>query len=295
MSEVTTEIQHANTEASRIEAGTGAGSADNATTQRALEILLGKNSADTSDDVQGEGNDESAGNDDAGNDPKGNKKPIKTIADAAERLGIKIEDLYKLEVSIADGQDAEKFSVGALKDAMKERTDFKFQQLAWENDKTEQEGSLLRSRNELVELLSLLPKEAIQPQVITSIREKHDAALKLERERTALVIPDWKDETKKAADVDAMRAHLVRSGFPPNYLNSVSDHRTMKYIRDNMIREKRIAEALALVKPKTAKGQSPSPRGNSMRSASQPTAQQRGNTGESQRIDAVKKLLLNNR
>jgi hypothetical protein len=286
-------VQHANTEAARIEAGTGADSASNETTQRALAILLGKDNEGISDDLQSEENDEGVGKGANGVDSKGSKKPIKTIADAAERLGLKIEDLYKLEVSIADGQDSEKFSVGALKDAMKDRSDFKFQQLRWGEDKAEQEGELLRSRNEIVELLAMMPKEAIKPEVISKIREKHDATLKLERERTLNVIKEWRDEKVRGADIDAMREHLTRAGFPANYLGQISDHRTMRYIRENMLREQRIQQALAMVKPKQPKGQAPSQRGNSMRSASQPTAQQRGNTGESQRIQAVKNLLLN--
>jgi hypothetical protein len=278
------EVEHANTDAARIEAGTGADSASNETTQRALEILLGKEPA-ADEDVQDNASIEDR-------KAEGTKKPIKTIADAAERLGMKIEDLYKLEVSIADGQEAEKFSVGALKDAMKDRTDFKFQQLRWGEDKAEQEGELLRSRNELVELMAMMPKETIKPEVIAKIREKHDATLKLERERTLNVIKEWKDEKTRGADIDAMREHLTRAGFPANYLNQVSDHRTMRYIRENMLREQRIQQALAMVKPKQPKGQAPSPRGSSMRSASQPTAQ-RGKTGESQQIQAVKNLLLN--
>jgi len=270
------QVDNANTDAAKIEAGTGNSSESNDTTQRALEILLGKEPTSKEQSTE--------------KGAQATNKPIKTILDAASKLGLKPEDFYKLEVAIAEGENAEKFTVGALKDAMKDRADFKFQQLQWGEDKATSEGELLRSRNELVELMSMLPKESIKPEVVNKIREKHDATLKLERERTLNVIKEWSNETQRTADLDAMREHLTKAGFPANYLNQVSDHRTMRYIRENMLRERRISEALAMVKPKQLNGQAPSPRGSSLRSASKPTAQ-RGTTGESQRIEAVKNLL----
>jgi hypothetical protein len=267
-----------------MESGTNIDPASNDLTKQALDILMGKSA-----DASGDGDEEPK-------KPDGKKGTPKTFTEAAERLGIKPEEFYKLTVAMG-GDEEESFTVGALKDAMKERTDFKLEQLRFGEHKAEQEGELMRSRNELSELLSLLPKEAIKPEVINKIREKHETALKLERERTMNVIPEWKDEGKRTADIAGMREHLSKAGFPANYLNNVSDHKTMRYIRENMLREQRIAQALALVKPKQQKGQAPSPRGSSMKSPNAPANQQgrRGGTAaEGQKISQIKDLLRGN-
>jgi hypothetical protein len=254
--------------------------------RKALDILTGR---DTDLDEQPEGEERA---EDGKPKDKGPKAKPKTIAEAAERLGLKLEELYGLEVSVADGNDAEKFTVGALKDAMKERTDHKLEQIRWGEEKANQEGELMRSRNELTELMQLLPPGSLKPEVLAKVREKHDATLKLERERIFQVIPEWKDEAKRGADLDAMREHLERSGFPKGYLNNVSDHKTFRYIRENMLREQRITQALALVKPKAPKSkQAPSTSGSTTKGPRMPTGVQRGNSAEGQKVSAVKDIL----
>lgn len=262
----------------------------NETMRKALDILSGKEPKGE-DDADNSGADGGAADDgDKGSRGASKGKP-KTIIEAAERLGIKPEDFYKLEVSIEEDGEAQPFTLSALKDAHKERQNFQLEQLEWGENKATQEGELLRSRNEIVELLSMLPKEAIKPEVINKIRQKHDASIKLENERTLNVIPEWKNEQRRTDEMGAMREHLTKAGFPTNYLNNVSDHRTMRYIRENMLREQRITKALSMIKLKTPKGQAPTPRGNSMRGAPKPTTAQRGNAAEGQKISAITNLL----
>jgi len=185
------------------------------------------------------------------------KGEIKTLHDAAERLGVKVEDLYALQVGLPG--DETKYTLGELKDAFAGRDDFTVQQLEWEEQRAKQEGDLLRSRNELTELLSLLPETALKPEVLSKIREKHGATLARERQLTLEVIPAWQDESVREADLAGIQDHLSRAGFPSGYLRNVSDHRTMRYIRENYLREKRINDALARVKKKEpTKAQKPS-------------------------------------
>lgn len=268
---------------SRMEAGQNDPN-NNDQMRKALDILTGR---DVDTNEQPEGEDRA----DEGKPKDKTKKPLKTISDAAERLGISVDDFYKLELSIADGQDAEKLSVGAVKDEMKNRADFAMDKIRWAEERTEQEGELMRSRNELTELLALIPKTSLTPEIMTKIREKHVATQKIERERIFQVIPEWKVDTKREADLSSMRDHLDK-WFPKNYLNNVSDHRTFKYIRDNMLREQRIAQALALVKPKQPKSkQAPSTSGSTTKGPSKPTTQQRGTNAEGQKVAQVKEIL----
>lgn len=180
--------------------------------------------------------------------PKGKPKGLK---DLAERLELKPEDLYALEIPTADGKTK---TLGQLKDAAAKEGDLSVRELAFEESRSRQEGELLRAQSELRELVAALPKTAVKPEVLETIRQKHEAVLKRERARTLEVIPEWQDEAKRTEEIAGIVEHLKGYGFPANYLQSVFDHRTLKYIRENWQREQRIRKALEQVeamKPKT--------------------------------------------
>lgn len=196
----------------------------------------------------------SKGEEDAGNveeTPKGEKttEPPKTLHDVADRLGVGVEELYSLEFGMPD--DAENtYTLGDLKDHFAERDSFGVDKLQWEEQRAEMDRENLRARNELRDLLSMLPKEALSNELISTLREKQTQTAERERAATLDVIPAWKDEQVQAADREGMIAHLERSGYPSGYLDRISDHVTIHYIRENYLREKRINEALERVKRK---------------------------------------------
>lgn len=171
-------------------------------------------------------------------------KPLKALKDLAERLELAPEALYAIEVPMSDGKT---MSLGQLKDAAAKQGDFTVRELAFEEQRTRQEGELLRAQGELRELIAALPQSAIKPETLELIRQKHEANLKRERTKTLEVIPEWSDETKRTEEIGGIVEHLKDYGFPANYLQSVYDHRTLKYIRDNYLREQRIRKALEQV------------------------------------------------
>lgn len=217
------------------------------------------------------------------------KKELKTIADAAERLGIPIEKLYELEFGV--GNDQQKYSLGKLKDHFTARNDFEIERLRWGETKAQQEADNVRARNEVLELVSLLPKDAIKPEVMTKLRERHTAHITRENARTLEVIPDWKDEKVREADMAGMREHLTSAGFPAKYLDNIIDHLSMRYIRANYLREKRINEALALVKPKQPETPAQRPSGNRGNARAERRQSVIRGSGESQQVKAVSELL----
>jgi hypothetical protein len=91
-----------------------------------------------------------------------------------------------------------------------------------------------------------------------------------EERLTATAIPEWADETIEDKDRLAMREYLGEYGFPENYLESVVDHRTLKFIRDAMQRKVRIEKALAQVKTVSKPGHSPSGRPGKARAKTPP-------------------------
>ena len=120
----------------------------------------------------------------------------------------------------------------------------------FEEQRTQAVNQLVREKAELQELLNELPATALKPETLTKLRERLEAEKQVERERALELIPDWKDEDKRAQDIKEMAAHLVEYGFTPTELASVKDHRWFRYIRESMKREQRIKAALAQVRKK---------------------------------------------
>lgn len=179
----------------------------------------------------------------AGDSPeKGKPTDLKSLA---ERLATKPEDLYAIKVPMPNGESR---TLGELKDLAAKQDEFTLRELEFEEERQRKEGELIRAQDELREMLAALPKEAIKPEMLDKIRQKHEATLKLEREKTLDVIPEWRDEDRRTEDVRGMIEHLKGYGFPENYLTNVVSHRMLRYIRDNWLREQRIRKALEAVK-----------------------------------------------
>lgn len=190
---------------------------------------------------------EPGGDDDSakprGSDEKATPTKFNELAGAVD---LDLDALYKLEVTLDDG--AEPVTIEKLKDSYKERGDFDLKVMEFEEQRTQQANDLVRAKAELQEILQALPANAIKPDVLKRIRDKSERAASEERQRTLDAIPDWKNDEARAADLSAMAEHLQAYGFPVNQLENLVDHRWQRYIRDNMLRERRVREAIAKVK-----------------------------------------------
>ncbi len=180
--------------------------------------------------------------DDSGSE---NASPTK-FNDLAGKLGMELDDLYKLEITQAE--DGTPVTIENLKDNHSKQADFSMREIEFEERRTKQESELMRAQEELRELMAALPEKAIAPEVLQKVRDKHDAQVNLERRRTMEVIPEWQDEKTRTADIEGMADHMKQYGYPVDYLERVADHRQIKYIRDNWQREQRIRSALAKVR-----------------------------------------------
>jgi len=192
---------------------------------------------------------EQPGDDDAGasGDESGSDDaPPTKFNDLAGKLGIELDDLYKLEVSQAE--DGTPVTVENLKDAHAKQADLTLREIEFEERRTKSEAGLMQAQEEVRELLAALPEKAVKPEVMQKIRDKHEAHRQVERERTIEVIPEWTDQETRTADMAGMSEHLKQYGYPVDHLERVADHRQIKYIRDNWQREQRIRKALAAVK-----------------------------------------------
>ncbi len=194
--------------------------------------------------------DEPTGNGDAGEKPK--KAKLSDLKGLAEQLGVEVKDLYGIKIPSA--KEGESFTLGELKDEMQKRSDFTVRELQWEEDRQAKQAEFSRAEGELRELLSALPVEALNPQVVEAARRKFADHVKAEQAKTLEAIPEWRDTARFDADMAEMAEHLAGYGFAPNYLATVNDARTLRYIRDNHLREKRVRAALASVTEKKTPG-----------------------------------------
>lgn len=205
-------------------------------------------------------------------------KPPTVLREVAERLGVQPDALYKIAIPLPNGKS---MTLGALKDAAAAQGDFSVRELEFETRRTRQEGDLLRAQQELRDIVAALPEAARKPELLETVRKRADARLKAERQRTLDVIPEWEDEERRTQDMAGIVDHLKGFGFPANYLEGISDHRVIKYIRDNWILQVRVQKAL-----EAAKEETPEPHRKSPSNRKPPTKEhQKGQHARRQSLD----------
>lgn len=180
-------------------------------------------------------------------------QPPETFDLLSKRLGLKPEQLYNVKIPLRDG--AEPLTIGQLKDRVGEVVDLETRELQFEQRRMQSEGELLRSQAEIREILAMIPKEHIKPEVVEKIRKRHDANMATERRMTLEHIPEWRDEKRRAEDLQGMIEFMGNYGFDDTFIGTVSDHRAIKFIRDMYIRDKRIQKALSQVTTPDTRGQ----------------------------------------
>jgi hypothetical protein len=178
-----------------------------------------------------------------GND-KEKAKP-EMFNDLAEAHGIKLDDLYKLKVTTADGETV---TIEELKSLQTKQDDIVLRDLEFEETRAGKEGQLRQAQNEISEIVAALPAGTIKPAMLDKLRAKNVARVELEQSRTLTAIPTWSDEPTRTSDMKGMTTHLERFGFPSDYLGSVVDHRMFVFIRESHLREQRIKNALERVR-----------------------------------------------
>ncbi len=180
--------------------------------------------------------------------PQETVKPPKTLIELAELTGIKVEDLYAIEIPAAeDGGESQSF--GKLKDLAASESDFAGRELQFEERRVQFGNDQAKARAELETVLKSLPPGAIKPEVLAAARKEREVMLDREAVRVLDVIPEWSNDEIKRADLAGIGEHLVQYGFESGHVDQVADHRMLRYMRDNFTRMKLVEKALAGVKP----------------------------------------------
>lgn len=190
------------------------------------------------------------------NTPDDPNAPLDSIERLMKRHKLTPEQAYAIKIPMANG--AEPLTIGQLKDKIQDLSNFEIEQVQFDERRIRQEGELLRSQNELRDILAMLPKEAITPKVLEAIHKRQDATTKRERQLTVEHIPSWRDDKKRDEEINAMQEMLADYGFDESFLHSVVDHRAMKFIRDTMLIRQRIRKSLENVRDPAGTRKNPS-------------------------------------
>ena len=238
---------------------------------------------------QDDGNDDQDGKPSDGEDQQKDGK-LDSLDAVAAKLGVEKSDLYELAITQpGDGED--RVTIGQLADIAKDKGQLELDRLEFDERVQKREADLMRAQQEVTEIVSLLPKAAISKDLLNAVAKRMAQTQDKERGQTLLAIPEWKDQAREDADRLEMSKHLEPYGFAGNYLDSIHDHRTLKYIRDNMQREGNMKRALEAV-TKLRKGDGKKP-GKKAPAAKKPGPARRaaGRRSETEKVEAVAELL----
>ena len=185
-----------------------------------------------------------SGNSEAvGNDAENAK--LEMFNDLVESSGLELNDLYKLQVSVGEGETV---TIEELKALHSKQDDFVLRELESEETRAAKETALLQAQTELAEIVAALPEGTIKPAILEKMRAKNATRISVEQSRTLDAIPTWKNDDARTQDMTGMAAHLERFGFPSNHLGAIVDHRMLVFIRESFLRETRIRKALERVR-----------------------------------------------
>ena len=171
-------------------------------------------------------------------------KVVESLQTLAEQAGISLEEIYKIEIPLQDGRGT--MALGKLKDNVTEAARVDEMHEALDVSRTDFENEMIRARQELSQVLALLPE--LPPELLTKAKADHIAHQ--DKERTALlqVKPEWADPAKFASAQDEILEAVKDYGFGRADLNLILDHRLTKLLHDFAGLKQRVAKANARLK-----------------------------------------------
>ena len=148
----------------------------------------------------------------------------------AERLGIDVDEVYGIKFKYGD--DGESMSLGELKDLGTRVKTIDQEAETLEVDRTSLENDNMTSRAEIQNIVSMLPMEAITPQLVAAARQQHNNLVQNERVALLSAIPAWTEPTVELEARGEILENLKQYGFKAVEVNHMMDHRLIKMIHD---------------------------------------------------------------
>jgi hypothetical protein len=186
-----------------------------------------------------------------GEQPKG---PPKDLNELAERLGVKVSDLYGM--AIPTGHGREPLTLGKVKDRYDSWASLEADRLAASEERVRGDAELTRARQELQELMSVIPREQLlNKEVLQRVAARVAARNQALDAQVIEAIPAWKDETIQTTERKDITTMLEGYGLTAPEVKAIRDPRLVKFLRDAVRREQQVRKALASVQKVTKKPQ----------------------------------------
>ena len=214
--------------------------------------------------------------------------PDLTLTELAKKLGVKSSDLFNTPMMLSDHGDP--VTLGTIKDKLQDAERIRGRETDIEENALTQENALMVARQELRAIVAVLPE--ITPELAQKAQAHLNEQAKVERSALLNAVPAWRDEVVKTADTERIVEHLKPYGFSPNDLAAVYDHRLLKYVRDNMLREQKFRAARDSLKPNGKNRKTNKPTGKRPKVAATPDIQAAtASTDDRQKVSAIAGLI----
>lgn len=201
----------------------------------------------------------------AGDDKKpGKPKKPKNFGDLAKALAVEEKSLYDVEVPSSRAGE-KPFTLGQLKDLMKERDDFAVASLKLDEDRRTLEREKVNAEAELKEMLAALPENSLKPEAVKKIRDVIERKRGQARALIVENIPEWTDPVVRESELKAITEHLSGYGIPASFLLANLEHGVVRMIRDAQKLAEKVSKALKAVEERRGK-----PLGTSRKSEPKP-------------------------
>jgi hypothetical protein len=185
------------------------------------------------------------GDDGEHGESRANAKP-ETLEALAKAVGVQVSDLYSIKVPASGGREA--MTIGQIKDRFSEFDALEADRLTFSEQKVQQEQELQRLRDEFREILAVIPKEQLKPELLQRAAERLAARDKARRDQIVVALPEWKDDATRKADMAEITKMLAGYGLNQFEVQAINDPRLLKFARDAQRREALVRKALESVK-----------------------------------------------
>jgi hypothetical protein len=152
--------------------------------------------------------------------------------DGAQEEEVNIDYNQELEIPMPYGM--EKMTLSEMKD--------KVSNMHMETKRVqEQENALMIQRQEINAIMQTIGE--VPPEVHQALKQQHQANLVRENQLMIDAVPDWKDTKVFTQDRITMKSLTDSYGFSEQELNTVTDHRLVKMIRDYSLLKLKLEKA----------------------------------------------------
>jgi hypothetical protein len=178
--------------------------------------------------------------------PEKTPEPV-TLKAYAEKAGIDLKELYKMELSDGTTLSAAADGIKAVGSLQTDRESFEAERISFRTDKAQ-------TVEQLNTLQRAISSGESPEQAAEALKQLNTSELEREQRQLLSVLPEWRDPTVKQADVEQMVAFAGQFGLSEADIGQIRDHRWLAMLRHNSAQAHRLKDILNGAEKPTPKG-----------------------------------------